>query len=169
MKTTRTKEMTYICTALPTLLSDVRGRLEELAASSPDETDPFDSIYKLVYLLTQRAVGATEIAENRQLLDETRRLFEQIESTTTPSQVMFPWLPSPTLMKRYIAGGKMYMIFQKIVVSRQKSEKRIDDPLQFLLDQGDDMTKIISVSNISLEEVHTNVTSSWLVHYLLVN
>ena len=132
--------------ALPTLISDVKTRLAELVASSKKVTDPFDSIYKIVYLLTTRAVGATEIAEDRKLLDKTLRLFETIEQTATPYQIMFPWLPSPALLKRFIAGTQMHVIFQKIVNARKKSEKRIDDPLQFLIDQGDSMSRIISVS-----------------------
>ena len=131
--------------ALPTLLSDVRGRLEELATSSPGATDPFDSIFKIVFLLTMRAVGATEIADDRKKLDTTLSLFQTIEQSATSSQIMFPWLPSPALLRRFIAGTRMYMMFQKIVKGRQETGGGEDDALQYLLDQGDDMGKIISV------------------------
>lgn len=132
--------------ALPTLLSDVRGRLDELAANSPGMTDPFDSIYKIVYLLTQRAVGAHEIARDRKLLDKTLRLFENIEHTARPYQVMYPWLPTPALFSRFWSGTQMYMIFQKIVRNRKDSGHREEDALQFLVDKGDDMQRIIAVS-----------------------
>lgn len=131
--------------ALPLLLCDVRARLDDLAKSSPNITDPFDSIYKIVYLLTQRAVGATEIARDRKLLDTTLHLFEAIESTAKPYQVIFPWLPSPALLKRFWSGTRMYMIFSKIVNDRQKFGRREDDALQFLIDKGDSLQRIIAV------------------------
>jgi len=92
-----------------------------------------------------RAVGATEIAEDREKLDTTLSLFETIEQTATPTQVIFPWLPSPALFKRFYAGTRMYLIFQKIVKQRQQSGRREEDALQFLVDQGDDINKIIQV------------------------
>ena len=61
---------------------------------------------------------------------------------------MFPWLPSPALLKRYWAGTKMYMIFSKIVGNRQKNGIREDDPLQFLIDKNDSVNRIIAVSKV---------------------
>ena len=109
------------------MLSDVRGRLDELTADPAGMTDPFDSIYKIVYLLTQRAVGATEVAQDRKLLDKTLSLFEDIEKTAKPYQVMFPWLPSPALFQRFWSSTRMYMIFQKIVKDRKKTGRRETD------------------------------------------
>jgi sterol 14-demethylase len=96
-------------------------------------------------VLTQRAVGATEIARDRELLDTTLHLFEAIESTAKPYQVMFPWLPTPALLKRFWSGTRMYMIFSKIVNDRRKHGRREDDALQFLIDKGDDVQRIIAV------------------------
>lgn len=126
-------------------MTDVRGRLDELAAASPGMTDPFDSIYKIVYLLTQRAVGATEIANDRKLLDTTLGLFESIEQSAKPYQVMFPWLPSPALINRFYAGTRMYMIFKNLVDTRMKTGRREEDALQYLIDQGDSIEKMIAV------------------------
>ena len=58
---------------------------------------------------------------------------------------MFPWFPSPAVIKRTIAGGKLYMILNKIVASRKKLGKSRDDPLQYLIDEGDTMPKIVEV------------------------
>jgi hypothetical protein len=131
--------------ALPTLLSDVQERLNDLAANSPGTMNPFDDIYKIVFLLTMRAGGATEIADNRKLLDRTLSLYESIEESTTPYQIIFPWLPSPALFKRFIAGTRLYLILQKIVTERKKTGTRYEDPLQHLIDKGDPMRNIIAV------------------------
>lgn len=129
------------CLVLPALISDVRSRLDELGSSGV--MDPFDHIYQLIYLLTMRTFVATEIANSRQLLDKTLRLFESIEESTTPYQIIFPWLPSPSLFKRFIAGTRMYMIFNKIINKRKTQKSREDDALQVLIDQGDDTHRIL--------------------------
>ena len=41
----------------------------------------------------------------------------------------------------------MYMIFSNIVNNRRKNGVREDDPLQFLIDKGDDINKIIAVGH----------------------
>ncbi|KIW08112.1 hypothetical protein, variant [Verruconis gallopava] len=157
--------------ALPTLLSDVRGRLNDLAVESPGITDPFDSIYKLVYLLTQRAVGANEIARDRKLMDTTLSLFEMIEQSAKPYQVIIPWLPSLALVKRFYAGMRMYMIFERLVKARQKGGTREDDPLQYLIDEGDDTKTIISfvVGALFAGQLNSGINAAWVLCYLAVN
>jgi sterol 14-demethylase len=109
--------------------------------------DPFDEIYKIVFQLTMRAVGCDDIAEDPALLKKTLSLYETIDSSTTPATVIFPWFPTPALIKRTVAGARLYMMLQKIAERRRKNNVRGEDALQFLLDQGDTMDKIIAVSN----------------------
>jgi hypothetical protein len=59
--------------------------------------------------------------------------------------ILFPWFPSLAVIKRTIAGTRLYMILNNIVSERQKTGNKRDDPLQFLIDQGDDMGRIIEV------------------------
>ena len=108
-------------------------------------TDPFVSIYEIVFQLTMRMVGCDEIANDPALLKKTLHLFETIQRSSTPTTIIFPWFPSPALIKRTIAGGRLYMILKKIVDERKKSGRREDDPLQYLIDNGDDMNEIIGV------------------------
>lgn len=93
-----------------------------------------------------RTVGCNEIADNPILLAKTLSYFETIEQSGTPAGVIFPWLPTPAKLKRIYAGGSLYMMFQRIVNERKKTGKRDDDALQFMIDQGDDIKKIIGVS-----------------------
>ena len=73
---------------LPTLISDVRSRFDELGSSGL--MDPSEDVYKIVYLLTMRALGAIEVANSRPLLDKTLRLFELIAESSTSYQIIFP-------------------------------------------------------------------------------
>jgi len=59
--------------------------------------------------------------------------------------ILFPWFPSLAVIKRTIAGTRLYMILNNIVSERQETGNKRDDPLQFLIDQGDDMGRIIEV------------------------
>lgn len=154
---------------LPALILDVRSRLDELGSSGL--MDPSEDIYKIVYLLTMRALGPTEITNTRPLLDTTLRLFETIAESTTPYQIIFPWLPSPALFKRYIAGTRMYMIFQKIINKRKTQGSREDDALQFLIDQGDDTKRILRfvVGILFAGQLNSGINAATTLCYMAAN
>ncbi len=133
---------------LSLLTGDVRGALDRLVARSgtAGTFDPFDDVYRMVYQLTMRTVGANDIAQSPALLEKTLRLFEEIESARSPARIVFPWLPTPGHIKRMGAGARLYMIFKNIADTRRKTGTRSDDALQFLMDNDYDMLHIISVS-----------------------
>ena len=157
---------------LPQLIADTNTRLERVASSPNGITDPFDSIYKIVFQLTMRTVGCNEIANDPALLAKTLSYFEIIEQSATPVVVIFPWLPTLSKLKRTYAGGRLYMLFQSIVNNRKKTGQRDEDALQFLIDQGDDVAKIIGVSAQSvaaLDRLLTEECSSSLALSSQVN
>jgi hypothetical protein len=123
--------------------------MKALADNPSGITDPFQSIYGIVYQLTMRTVACDDIAESPKLLAQTLRLYETIDGSATPTAIMFPWFPSPAVIKRTIAGGRLYMIIDKIVNERKTKGIRGEDPLQYLIDEGDSMTRIIEVGSIS--------------------
>jgi cytochrome P450 len=141
-------------TNLPLLVSDTLSRLEAVVSRNgggrEGAMDPFDDIYRIVYQLTMRTVGATEIAGSPELLATTLRLFEQIEQSNSPARIIFPWLPTPAHFKRMAAGARLYMIFNRIIDERKRSGRREQDPLQYLLDTGEDTLKVLTVSQDDL-------------------
>ncbi len=130
---------------LSLLVGDTKASLDRLGKEGI--FDPFDDIYKIVYQLTQRTVGAKEIAESPEMLAKTLHLFEVIEDSVSPSNIIFPWLPTPNRLRKTIAGGRLYFMLDKIVKDRKASGRREDDALQFLIDGGDDLIRILSVSS----------------------
>lgn len=108
--------------------------------------DPFDDMYQAVYQLTMRTVGATEIAESPQLLARTLGLFEEVERNTSTARIIFPWLPTPGYVRQTIAGGKLYVIFDRIARERRGTGRTHDDAFQFLMDSGEDIVRILTVS-----------------------
>ena len=139
---------------LPLLVGDTTSRLQDIIAREGGSTgtfDPFDDVYRIVYQLTMRTVGATEIAESPALMDKTLRLFETVENASSPARIIFPWLPTPAHLRRMAAGARLYMEFNKIAEDRKKTGRREEDALQFLLDEpNSDMVKILSVGSFSL-------------------
>jgi cytochrome P450 len=134
------------------LAGDARGMCEELVVAAPSKaapewrvTNPFDSMYKIVYQLTMRTVGANEIANDPKLLAHTLSVFEQFETSSSTMRIIFPWLPTPRHWIRMYNGARLYMIFQKIVEDRKKEGRRENDALQFLLDQDVSIREIVSV------------------------
>lgn len=93
-----------------------------------------------------RTIGCNDMAEDPVLLKKTLRLFETVEQSATASAVIFPWAPSPAVVKRIYAGSRLYMILKRIVDERKETGKREDDPLQYLIDLGDDVGTILQVS-----------------------
>lgn len=108
--------------------------------------DPFDDLYHIVYQLTMRTVGATEIAESPELLARTLGLFEEVERNTSSTRIIFPWFPTIGYIRQTIAGGKLYVIFDKIAKERRSSGKTHEDAFQFLMDTGEDIVRILTVS-----------------------
>jgi hypothetical protein len=148
-----------ILTGLSQLIEDTNARLKSIASSPSGITDPFDSVYKIVFQLTMRTVGCNEIANDPRLLAKTLSFYETIARSVTPAEVIFPWLPTPAKLKRTYAGGALYMMFQGIVNERKKTGRREEDALQFMIDHGDDVTMIIHVSTQSVFNLKQPLTN----------
>lgn len=136
---------------LPVLVGDTKAALERrVALGGPGSTsglmDPFDDIYRIVYLLTMRTVGANEIVRDPKLLEKTLELFETVEKCSSPTRIIFPWVMTPAHLRKLYAGGRLYMIFSNLVEQRKKTGTREDDSMQYLIDSGADMVRMLSVS-----------------------
>jgi len=144
---------------LPKLRKDIHISIKNLEADPTKVTDPFESIYRVVYLLTMRMVGITDIADDPVLLEKTLQLFTKIDESAAATTVLFPSFPSLAKLKQTISGGKLFLIFRRIVEDRKKSGSRGDDPLQYLIDQGDDMRQITEVHLLFLHVSAMNLAN----------
>lgn len=153
---------------LPQLLQDARTSLDKLAADKSGLTDPFDSIYRMVFQFTMRTVACHEIADDAALLERTLQLYEAVEGTATPFSIMYPWMPLPAKVKRTYAGAQLYMIFKRVVDARNKEGGRNDDALQYLIDQGDNITDIITfvLGALFAGQLNSGINAAWILVYL---
>jgi cytochrome P450 len=153
---------------LPTLISDVQEAIEAMRNDPSGTTNPFESVYRIVFRLTIRMVGAEEIAEDPKKLEQTLKYFEMIDQSATAAAVMFPKFPSPAILKRYYAGAKLFMMMENIVKKRAASDEKHDDALQYMLDQGDRMFRIIEfiIGSLFAGLLNSGINAAWVLCYL---
>lgn len=153
---------------LPTLISDIQEAMEAIRREPSGVTNPFESLYRIVFKLTIRMVGADEIADDPQVLEETLKLFEMIDKSATATAVMFPKIPSPAVLKRTYAGGRLYFLVENIIKKRAASDEKHDDALQYLLDQGDRTFKIVEfiVGALFAGLINSGINAAWVMCYL---
>jgi cytochrome P450 len=153
---------------LTTLKSDVQEGIEAIKIDPSGRTNPFESIYRIVFRLTIRMVGADEIADNPEVLEEALNLFEYIEASATATSIVFPKFPSPAVLKRTYAGARLYMMIENIVSKRAASDEKHDDALQYMLDQGDRSHKIIEfiVGALFAGLLNSGINAAWVLCYL---
>ncbi|KAF3011131.1 hypothetical protein E8E13_011429 [Curvularia kusanoi] len=153
---------------MPTLMSDTQEAIEAIMNDPSGRTNPFESVYRIVFRLTIRMVGATEIADNPEILEEALKLFEYIEASTTATSIILPKFPSPALIKRTYGGARLYMIIENIVKKRAASDEKHNDALQYMLDQGDRTHKIIEfiVAALFAGQLNSGINAAWVLCYL---
>lgn len=153
---------------LPTVVEDARNGIEAIAQDSQGLTNPFDTIYRLVFKLTIRLVGAKELADDPVLRRKFEGYFTMLDETAGPLSAMFPRFPWPSMFKRFYAGTRMYMILDQIVKKRQRLGLTVDDPLQNLLERGDSMKDIVYFVTGALfaGQLNTGVNAAYVLCYL---
>lgn len=153
---------------LPTLISDVQQGIDAIRNDPSGTTNPFESLYRIVFRLTIRMVGADEIAEDPKVLEETLKLFEMIDNSATATSVMFPRFPSPAVLKRTYAGARLYFLIESIIKKRAASDEKHDDALQYMLDQGDRTFKVVEfiVGALFAGLLNSGINAAWVMCYL---
>jgi len=107
--------------------------------------DPFHDVYRVVYALTMRTVGAAEIYRSPELMEKTLGWFESLQNASA-LQIIFPWIPTFADLSRLYAGARIFYLLKGFVEDRKKTGRREEDALQHLIDTGNgDIKKVISL------------------------
>ncbi|KAG8879820.1 hypothetical protein FRB97_001351 [Tulasnella sp. 331] len=161
LKTLMTKE--WLGQGLQNMISDVNARFDDLGSFG--KTNPFHSIHEIVFQLTVRTVGCREIAEDAALRAKALRLVEVFDATNTASTMLFPLLPMPAQIRRFISGISFYKMIDNIVAERTRSGRTENDPLQYLMEQGDAVVAITKFIYGSLFAgvINTGVNTAWVL------
>ncbi|EAU84231.2 hypothetical protein CC1G_08161 [Coprinopsis cinerea okayama7 len=151
---------------IPKLVEDVRQHMERW--STRERIDPFDEVCELGFHTSVRALAAKEMADDYTFIQKLRKIYDDLDDSTTPTTVLFPWLPSPSMIKKVWSAKKVYDIIVNAINERRMSGIRQDDTLQLLLDHDDSRYTIVSfiMGFIIAGARATGVTASWLLIYL---
>ncbi|KAI0107076.1 cytochrome P450 6A1 [Nemania sp. FL0031] len=163
---------------LDLLTGDTRAACEALAAAPPSKadpdwkvTDPFESFYEIVYQLTMRTVGANDIADDPKLLRHTLSIFDWFENSDSFAKVIFPWLPTVNHYMRLYYGAKLAFVFKDIIDRRNKTGKKGNDALQFLMDRGLTLTNIVGfeIGALFAGQLNSGINAGYLQLFLTQN
>lgn len=149
-----------IAKLLPRLISDTSSALDRISArcgANSGMFDPFEAMNSIVYQLTMRTAGATEVAESQTLLSKSFKLVQSIGENNSITRIIIPSLPTLKYVKRMIAAGRLYMMINGLAQDRKHTGRREDDAMQLLLDDGESGSKIVeaSLSNPPLPPLYT--------------
>ncbi|KIM34674.1 hypothetical protein M413DRAFT_450124, partial [Hebeloma cylindrosporum] len=61
---------------------------------------PFYPFCQLVFQLTIRSLSCTEISEDPALVARLKKLYDTLDTGTTPATVLVPWLPTTAMIKK---------------------------------------------------------------------
>jgi sterol 14-demethylase len=93
----------------PALVNDVRSTMESIKKDPRGLTDPFESIYGLVFRLLIRMVGADELLRDPGLANSILHFYDMMDESAGAAVVIFPKTPTLLWLKRAYAGARLYM------------------------------------------------------------
>lgn len=73
-------------------------------------------------------------------------IFRRLEEGSDPSSLLFSWIPTPSRVRRLLAGHELYSLIRDIVNERKSTGRAAKDPLQVLIDQNFSLVEITRVS-----------------------
>ncbi|KAG6335446.1 hypothetical protein ID866_3645 [Astraeus odoratus] len=148
------------------MLKDCRRVMESWGISGT--LDPFEKIYELLFQTTVRSIASSDIADDLELVSRLKKLYDDLDSGTTPATVLLPWLPGPGMVKKLWATTQVYNIVARAVDSRIQSGERRNDTLQMLVDANDERLVMIGfIMGLLVAGARaTGTAASWLVTFL---
>ncbi|KAK7462855.1 hypothetical protein VKT23_007431 [Stygiomarasmius scandens] len=154
---------------IPVIVEDSRNAMEHWGTSG--SFDPFEKVYELVFQITVRSLSCSEISDDAALVSRLKKLYDTLDSGTTPSTVLLPWLPLPSMIRKLWATKEIYDIVVGAVKSREQSGVSRDDTLQMLLDSGDEKLTIVGfIMGLLIAGARaTGTTTCWLLTFLASN
>ncbi|KAF8842871.1 cytochrome P450 [Paxillus ammoniavirescens] len=148
------------------ILEDCRRVMDSWGASGT--FDPFDKIYELLFQTTVRCIASAEIASDPALVARLKKLYDILDSGTTPATVLLPWLPGPSMLKKLWSTKQVYEIIAHAVDTRVQSGESQNDTLQMLVDAQDERLVMVGfIMGLLVAGARaTGTTASWLITFL---
>ncbi|KAL9087955.1 MAG: hypothetical protein Q9159_003397 [Coniocarpon cinnabarinum] len=146
--------------------------IQTIKDSSLTFTDPFDSLYRLVFQLTVRLLCCDEIADDSKRRSKMLYLYETIENSSTPTTIILPtWFPNPFQLWIGISGLRLYLMLKAAIDTKRKTPVRKRDTLELLLDEnaGNEKIAMFTISRIYAGKMNSVVSVGYLLCFLSKN
>ncbi|KAJ7572136.1 cytochrome P450 [Mycena floridula] len=154
----------------PSMLEDVSRRLDATWGDT-GSVNPFESVYELVFALSMRLSTCREFCDDPTTVRSFMRIFADLEAGSTPTSIIMSWIPTPSRIRRTLAGAKLYRMIDGVVRDRKRQRREEDDPLQVLIDKNLSVVEITRFVAMMLFAAVTNTGNvlCWTLIYLEVH
>ena len=149
---------------LPTLLEDIIDKADKWGNDgATGRIDPFTEVYdvshfqnhkfgwnltrliQLVFVMTARVTTCHDLTKNAADLKKIKTLFSTLQTSATPTSLLFPWFPSPARKTGKEATTELFTLLYTYVETRRHAEPTTD-AIDVLIAVGDSTQNIVGVS-----------------------
>ena len=95
--------------------------------------------------MTARLITCHDLATNETDLKKIEKLFMTLQTSATPTSLLFPWFPSLSREAGKQATTELYTMLHTYVETRRHAELT-SDAIDVLIDDGDTTQNIVGVS-----------------------
>ena len=106
--------------------------------------------------MTVRMASCAELAADFKKIDEIQGLYGQLEKSSTPTTMLFPWFPGPAKKNRERVSKILYTKFHDYVELRKNAAVPSSDSIDVLLGQGVPTSEIVEVSHWQLHHIKSS-------------
>ncbi|KAJ6515069.1 cytochrome P450 [Mycena vitilis] len=104
--------------------------------------DLFQSINEVIFAVSLPLAGCQLIAKDTKAIKKLTGIFARLDEGSKPAALILPWVPTPTRIRRIVAGIQLYRMTKSIVEERERIGLDVDDPLQTLIRQKYPMSEL---------------------------
>ncbi|KAJ5921695.1 cytochrome P450, partial [Penicillium verhagenii] len=126
--------LSHIRLVIPYLLSDCQRKMDTWG--SQGLVDPCSAIYDITFVMIMRVLNSFDIADDLALVSRLKGWFDNLDSSTEPFSVYFPWIYGPATFRKLWASMNLYLTFRSIVRERMSGGTAKPDALQQLIDSN---------------------------------
>jgi len=151
---------------LPVLLDDLNRSL--LGWGDERVVNPFDEVNDLVFKVTLRLATCEELCRDHEATRRIANLYWDLEKSSTPIALLFPWFPSPSRRTNKRASRELYTLILGFIHGRRAAGATTKGPIDALIKKGDKDVDIISLvmGTLFAGVMNTGITSCWALLYL---
>lgn len=151
------------------MLNDARVGLRALAEGPNGVTNTSDSFWRTIFTQDCRLLCADELADNPKLFQSSSYSARTLLHTFTHYTVHFPWLLTPTYLKRRYMRYRLWSNVKTIVEKRMdRKVPSMDDPVQALINNGDPKDFVIEffTTILFIAPANSSIIAGKLISFL---